>query len=63
MINIVDFRDTDSTMTHWVNPDVVISGMATPLVTGTGTSATTTYPVPTAAGRARPGNSHGDEPA
>ena len=63
VINIVDFRDTDSTMTHWVNPDVVISGMATPLVTGTGTSATTTYPVPTAPVRARPGNSHGDEPA
>ena len=22
VINIIDFRDTDSTMTHWVNPDV-----------------------------------------
>ena len=24
VINIVDFRDPDCTMTHWVNPDVVI---------------------------------------
>jgi hypothetical protein len=24
IINIVDFRDTDATMTHWINPDVVI---------------------------------------
>jgi hypothetical protein len=25
VINIIDFRDPDSTMTHWVNPDVAIS--------------------------------------
>jgi hypothetical protein len=25
VINIIDFRDPDSTMTHWVNPDVVIN--------------------------------------
>ncbi len=25
VINIIDFRDTDGTMTHWVNPDVVIA--------------------------------------
>ncbi len=24
MINIIDFRDPDATMTHWVNPDVVM---------------------------------------
>ncbi len=48
VINIVDFRDTDSTMTHWVNPDVIISGLATPTVTGTGGTATTTAVVPTA---------------
>ncbi len=27
VINIVDFRDPDCTMTHWVNPDVVIAGV------------------------------------
>jgi hypothetical protein len=27
VINIVDFRDPDNTMTHWVNPDVVISNV------------------------------------
>jgi large repetitive protein len=25
VINIIDFRDTDGTMTHWINPDVVIA--------------------------------------
>ena len=33
VINIIDFRDTDATMTHWQNPDVVIvpgSNSATP---------------------------------
>ena len=33
LINVVDFRDPDSTMTHWQNPDVVIvpgSNSATP---------------------------------
>jgi len=31
VINIIDFRDPDSTMTHWVNPDVVIlPGTVTP---------------------------------
>ncbi len=24
VINIVDFRDPDGTMTHWVNPDVML---------------------------------------
>ena len=28
VINIVDFRDTDCTMTHWVNPDVQLAGIA-----------------------------------
>ena len=27
VINMVDFRDTDCTMTHWVNPDVLIAGV------------------------------------
>ena len=27
VINIVDFRDTDCTMTHWVNPDVQMVGV------------------------------------
>ncbi|MGP0070210.1 MAG: hypothetical protein ACLQGP_42250 [Isosphaeraceae bacterium] len=31
VINIIDFRDPDATMTHWVNPDVYITpGTATP---------------------------------
>ncbi len=34
IINIVDFRDPDATMTHWVNPDVVLSS---PLLGLTGT--------------------------
>ena len=36
MINIVDFRDTDGTMTHWVNPDVVIAGVPACATTGDG---------------------------
>ncbi len=27
VINIIDFRDPDGTMTHWVNPDVYIAGI------------------------------------
>ena len=27
VINIIDFRDPDCTMTHWVNPDVVLAGV------------------------------------
>ena len=27
VINIVDFRDPDATMTHWVNPDVVLRSL------------------------------------
>ena len=37
IINIVDFRDPDATMTHWINPDVVLSL--------SGTSPTTNPPV------------------
>jgi hypothetical protein len=29
LLNVIDFRDTDSTMTHWVNPDVVITNVLT----------------------------------
>jgi hypothetical protein len=29
LINVIDFRDPDSTMTHWVNPDVVITNVQT----------------------------------
>ena len=29
VINIVDFRDPDCTMTHWVNPDVMLTGVLT----------------------------------
>ena len=43
VINIVDFRDTDSTMTHWQNPDVAIFGI--PAVATTGVAV----PVPTTA--------------
>ena len=35
VINIVDFRDTDCTMTHWMNPDVVIAGVPVPATGGT----------------------------
>ena len=41
VINIVDFRDPDCAMTHWVNPDVQLAGvlapnaMAPPVTTGT----------------------------
>ena len=40
VINIVDFRDPDCTMTHWVNPDVMLTGLV---------SVSTTVPPPTAA--------------
>ena len=30
VINIIDFRDPDCTMTHWVNPDVVLAGVLVP---------------------------------
>ena len=30
VINIIDFRDPDCTMTHWVNPDVMIAGLVAP---------------------------------
>ena len=30
VINIIDFRDTDATMTHWRNPDVFLSTSAPP---------------------------------
>ena len=43
MINIIDFRDTDCTMTHWRNPDVFLR-----VGTGTGT-ADRPYPVLAAA--------------
>ncbi len=36
VINIIDFRDPDATMTHWVNPDVLLAVGATPAsLTGT----------------------------
>ncbi len=34
VINIIDFRDTDSTMTHWVNPDVLLAGIPTVTTAG-----------------------------
>lgn len=44
VINIIDFRDPDATMTHWVNPDVVITpGIQTGQMTGDGTPVYT-YP-------------------
>jgi hypothetical protein len=43
VINIVDFRDTDGTMTHWINPDVVIAGVPVS-TTGLGTVAVTNLP-------------------
>jgi hypothetical protein len=42
VINMVDFRDPDTTMTHWVNPDVVIAGV----LTGTSGPPTMTTPPP-----------------
>jgi hypothetical protein len=43
VINIIDFRDPDSTMTHWVNPDVVIAGAPVdPLVMGGAVTIPTT---------------------
>ncbi len=44
VINIVDFRDTDSTMTHWVNPDVSIYGVPVNTL-GTGALAVPTTAV------------------
>jgi hypothetical protein len=44
VINIVDFRDSDSTMTHWVNPDVVLlpgAASLTPITGATPGSAPT----------------------
>ena len=35
VINIIDFRDTDSTMTHWINPDVQLAGIPIPNPAGT----------------------------
>jgi hypothetical protein len=32
IINIVDFRDPDCTMTHWVNPDVMLTNVRTSLM-------------------------------
>ncbi len=40
IINIIDFRDPDGTMTHWINPDVLIAGVAVP------TALTPLTPVP-----------------
>jgi hypothetical protein len=34
VINIIDFRDTDCTMTHWINPDVQLAGI--PVVSAVG---------------------------
>jgi large repetitive protein len=44
VINMVDFRDPDCTMTHWVNPDVVIAGVVSTALT-TGTTPVPTVPV------------------
>ena len=44
VINIIDFRDTDCTMTHWRNPDVFLR-----VGTGTSTAGTSPYPVLAAA--------------
>ncbi len=46
VINMVDFRDTDCTMTHWVNPDVVLLGMPVVASTTTGGVTTKTAVVP-----------------
>jgi hypothetical protein len=61
VINIIDFRDPDATMTHWTNPDVYLSGVlanwtvsaspgtVTGVAAGTATStgvATAATPVP-----------------
>jgi hypothetical protein len=43
VINIIDFRDPDGTMTHWVNPDVVIAGVpVAPLAMGGAVAVPTT---------------------
>ena len=60
VINIVDFRDPDGTMTHWVNPDVKIAGVlapqdyTTPVVPAAG--VTTTTPVPFTSVTLQPAN-------
>ncbi len=41
IINIVDFRDPDATMTHWVNPDVVLYSP----ILATASGGTVTQPV------------------
>ncbi len=44
VINIIDFRDPDATMTHWVNPDITITpGFQSANTTGDGTPVYT-YP-------------------
>jgi hypothetical protein len=53
VINIIDFRDPDCTMTHWVNPDVMISGVspagALPLPTTPPTLLASVNPLPVGA--------------
>jgi hypothetical protein len=44
VINIIDFRDPDTTMTHWQNPDVVLSGVATAAGGGGGAAVPPTPP-------------------
>ena len=41
VINIIDYRDPDCTMTHWVNPDVVIAGVLATPAAGPATVPTT----------------------
>ena len=53
VINIIDFRDPDSTMTHWVNPDVMLSGV---LVAGAA-APTGATPIPTFSRTSPPGAS------
>jgi len=49
VINIVDFRDTDATMTHWTNPDVYLRTSATtspyPVLATAGYNAATDLPL------------------
>ena len=35
VINIIDFRDPDATMTHWQNPDVFITPSTSPVANST----------------------------
>ncbi len=54
VINIIDFRDPDCTMTHWVNTDVMMAGiLAPPVVTGS-TATPPTAPYLVAAGYTPP---------